>query len=42
MAGAPLPQSLPYLPLALGGALMVVFALARGVSVWTGDKGGEG
>ncbi len=35
MAGAPLPQSLPYLPLALGGALMVVFALARGVAVWT-------
>ncbi|MGJ4802729.1 TRAP transporter small permease [Luteimonas sp. SDU82] len=42
MAGAPLPQSLPYLPLALGGALMVVFALARGVAVWTADKGGEG
>lgn len=41
MAGAPLPQSLPYLPLTLGGALMVVFALARGVAVWT-KQGGEG
>ena len=39
MAGAPLPQSLPYLPLAIGGALMVVFALARGVSVWTKRSG---
>lgn len=29
MAGAPLPQSIAYLPLALGGALMVVFALNR-------------
>jgi TRAP-type C4-dicarboxylate transport system permease small subunit len=29
MAGAPLPQSLPYLPLAVGGALMTVFALAQ-------------
>lgn len=29
MAGAPLPQSIPYLPLALGGGLMVVFALGR-------------
>lgn len=29
MAGAPLPQSVNYLPLALGGALMVVFALDR-------------
>lgn len=29
MAGAPMPQSLPYLPLALGGALMVLFALPR-------------
>jgi TRAP-type C4-dicarboxylate transport system permease small subunit len=42
MAGAPLPQSLPYLPLAVGGALMVVFALARGVAVWNGREGGEG
>lgn len=29
MAGAPLPQSINYLPLALGGALMVAFALDR-------------
>lgn len=27
MAGAPIPQSLPYLPLSLGGLLMAVFAL---------------
>ncbi len=39
MAGAPLPQSLPYLPLALGGALMVVFALARGAGTWTKRDG---
>ena len=42
MAGAPLPQSLPYLPLAAGGALMVVFALARGVATWKNNAGGEG
>lgn len=36
MAGAPLPQSAVYLPLALGGALMVVFAIARGVDTWGG------
>jgi len=29
MAGAPLPQGLPFLPLTLGGVLMVVFALER-------------
>jgi TRAP-type C4-dicarboxylate transport system permease small subunit len=29
MAGAPLPQSITFLPLAIGGALMAVFALAR-------------
>lgn len=29
MAGAPFSQGLPYLPLAIGGALMVVFALAQ-------------
>lgn len=29
MAGAPLPQSSAYLPLSIGGALMVVFALQR-------------
>ncbi|HLT45194.1 MAG TPA: TRAP transporter small permease [Luteimonas sp.] len=42
MAGAPLPRSLPYLPLAIGGALMVVFALARGIATWTRQEGGEG
>ena len=35
MAGAPLPQSLPYLPLAVGGALIAVFALARAMDVLT-------
>jgi TRAP-type C4-dicarboxylate transport system permease small subunit len=29
MAGAPLPQSITFLPLTLGGALMVLFALPR-------------
>ena len=29
MAGAPLPQSIVFLPLALSGVLMVVFALNR-------------
>lgn len=29
MAGAPLPQSINYLPLAVGGLLMAVFALGR-------------
>lgn len=29
MAGAPLPQSIAFLPLALGGLLMALFALAR-------------
>lgn len=42
MAGAPLPQSLPYLPLTLGGSLMVVFALARAVRVWTRRQGEAG
>lgn len=42
MAGAPLPQSLPYLPLAIGGALMAVFALARGIATWTKRADGEG
>lgn len=28
-AGAPFPETLPYAPVALGGALMVVFALGR-------------
>lgn len=39
MAGAPLPQSIAFLPLALGGALMVLFALAR---LWRGVPHGEG
>ena len=38
-AGAEIPQSINYLPLTIGGALMVVFALARGVSVWTKRSG---
>jgi TRAP-type C4-dicarboxylate transport system permease small subunit len=29
MAGAPLPQSIAFLPLAIGGALMTLFALGR-------------
>lgn len=29
MAGAPLPQGLPFLPLSIGGALMALFALER-------------
>ncbi|GAB3346574.1 TRAP transporter small permease [Marilutibacter aestuarii] len=33
MAGAPLPQSIAFLPLSLGGALMVLFALPR---LWRG------
>lgn len=28
-AGAPFPETLPYAPVALGGALMTIFALAR-------------
>jgi TRAP-type C4-dicarboxylate transport system permease small subunit len=28
-AGAPFPESLPYAPVAVGGALMVVFAIGR-------------
>lgn len=31
-AGAPFPESLPYAPVALGGALMVVFAIGRCVA----------
>ncbi len=38
MAGAPLPQSAVYLPLALGGALMVVFAIARGIDLWQASR----
>ena len=33
MAGAPLPQSIAFLPLSVGGALMVLFALPR---LWLG------
>lgn len=29
VAGAPLPESLPYAPVAIGGALMLVFAIGR-------------
>ena len=29
IAGAPMPQSIGYLPLSIGGVLMVVFALYR-------------
>jgi TRAP-type C4-dicarboxylate transport system permease small subunit len=29
VAGAPLPESLPYAPVAIGGALMAVFAIGR-------------
>ena len=35
MAGAPLPQSIAFLPLALSGVLMVVFALNRLVLILT-------
>ena len=43
MAGAPLPQSVAFLPLAAGGALMVLFALPRlalGRPVHAGGKEG--
>jgi TRAP-type C4-dicarboxylate transport system permease small subunit len=36
VAGAPLPQGLVYAPLLLGGLLMVLFAGARGWSIWRG------
>ena len=39
MAGAPLPQGSNFLPLGLGGALMVVFA---GPRLWRALRGGEG
>ena len=32
VAGAPLPESLPYAPVAIGGALMAVFAIGRCLS----------
>jgi TRAP-type C4-dicarboxylate transport system permease small subunit len=41
-AGAPLPQSINYLPLTVGGALMAVFALARVPALLTRrDAGAE-
>ncbi|PBJ83580.1 TRAP transporter permease DctQ [Lysobacteraceae bacterium NML93-0399] len=41
-AGARLPQSINYLPLSLGGALMVVFALNQFVGVFRATPAGEG
>jgi TRAP-type C4-dicarboxylate transport system permease small subunit len=41
-AGAPLPQSINYLPLGVGGALMVVFALARMPALLASRDAGEG
>ncbi|WP_394001557.1 TRAP transporter small permease [Luteimonas sp. WGS1318] len=41
-AGARLPQSINYLPLSLGGALMVLFALNRFVRVLRPAPAGEG
>ena len=41
-AGARLPQSINYLPLSLGGALMVLFALNRFVRVLRAPSAGEG
>ena len=35
MAGAPLPQSAVYVPMSIGGALMVLFALQRLVAALT-------
>ena len=41
-AGASMPQSINYLPLSLGGALMVLFALDRFVRVLRTAPAGEG
>jgi TRAP-type C4-dicarboxylate transport system permease small subunit len=41
-AGASLPQSINYLPLSIGGALMVVFALNQFVGVLRAAPAGEG
>ncbi len=41
LAGAPLPQSINYLPLMLGGALMVVFALDQLRGAFAGDTAVE-
>lgn len=40
-AGAPLPQSINYLPLAVGGALMVLFALNQLYLILTTPHAGE-
>ena len=40
IAGAPMPQSIGFLPLAAGGALMTVFALARLPQALRGRNGG--
>jgi len=43
MAGAPLPQSIAFLPLALGGLLMVLFAAPQLAQAFAGDSNaGEG
>lgn len=42
MAGAPLPQSIPFLPLCVSGALMVVFALNRLVLILASRTTQEG
>jgi TRAP-type C4-dicarboxylate transport system permease small subunit len=42
MAGAPLPQSIPFLPLAVSGVLMVVFALNRLALILTAPSKQEG
>ncbi|MFZ5638928.1 MAG: TRAP transporter small permease [Pseudomonadota bacterium] len=39
-AGAPFPETLSYAPVALGGALMVVFALGRAIARPVGGEGG--
>ncbi|NZA25804.1 TRAP transporter small permease [Luteimonas sp. SJ-92] len=41
MAGAPLPQSIGFLPLALGGLLMAGFALPRLAAAFAHDEGGR-
>jgi TRAP-type C4-dicarboxylate transport system permease small subunit len=41
-AGAPLPQSINYLPLGVGGALMALFALARVPALLAPLEAGEG
>jgi TRAP-type C4-dicarboxylate transport system permease small subunit len=41
-AGAPLPQSINYLPLGVGGALMALFALARVPALLAPAETGEG